>query len=584
MFELILFLVGTMNHVYAADYSPPSQVYGHVEYSDYSAASGVYVYAYYTDNYGISRMVKTKTSDDPEELGYYFFNNSFSAAKQGTNIILKIGDFQKEIIPAKGTKSILVNTIFLGTQNDLTTGVSQYGDFSSSNTQSQISDEKTSTIIAGTLSDESGNALGGVPITITWTDYSDQKKNLTRYTLTKEEASTQGGEEGSYFTFDDEIDAKPDSTIEITSINNSVTHSLISNPGGILKADITQKNMNEILTPDKSSTPNTVMIQKNATTFKMNKYELATIMILLLLCIIIIYKDEIFGFFAKINLKILDLKIIKMKKHNISEVVSAVELLSISKERSLLDAINIIKNNDMEVLAVKDNNKIIGFISHDDIIKNMDKQKESLDKISVKNAMNSSFIMTSENKDYFEIMKMMISEKSGYAAIKKEKEIAGIITLMDLAKKLDEIISKKEFDQATILSVRYLVDDKGFIVAYEDDKLLDTLKKMDENNIKLVLISKKENEEYAGMITSKEILIEAYNHFSNLKASKLSFMMNRNIPIVRPFNNIFEINKMMIEKNTHILPVFDDKKILGVITQEKILKEIETILKNMKII
>ncbi len=114
----------------------------------------------------------------------------------------------------------------------------------------------------------------------------------------------------------------------------------------------------------------------------------------------------------------------------------------------------------------------------------------------------------------------------------------------------------------------------------------DSIKKaagiMKKNKIGSVVVMGKKG--VVGILTPSDIV---YKHVANRKGRKVSDIMTKNPVTISPNKTLEEAAKLLTEKGIEKLPVFEKKKMIGIITSNDILKIepalFEILLENMLI-
>ena len=278
-FFFLLFIL-IINPVLAIQPSLPTYFYGKVMNSDSSPAEDITVTATFIDNNNMVRTTTTKTltSDENKDLvGYYFFNDGYVQAKEGTQISVEVSGVVINIMANPGRPAMDIGKIFLGAKtsefqsHDQKTGETASQDSTSSGlpptttttptseqptaplqgtttteapvqpesaqrppidtptdsnfqgTTPQIKSDssnqlpKHSITMYGQLLDEDGEPIGEEEITLEWVDENGIKHKTTTSTLSKKEAKKLGDKslEGYYIFNEGDMVVKSDSSVEI---------------------------------------------------------------------------------------------------------------------------------------------------------------------------------------------------------------------------------------------------------------------------------------------------------------------------------------------------------------------------------
>mgnify|MGYP000038297064 CR=1 FL=1 len=97
--------------------------------------------------------------------------------------------------------------------------------------------------------------------------------------------------------------------------------------------------------------------------------------------------------------------------------------------------------------------------------------------------------------------------------------------------------------------------------------------KFDRENLKGIIVT--ENDEYAGVITEKQLLQ------SHVKDDAKAAVLMRNAPKVARREDVRDVARMLVEGGVKVAPVFDGEKLYGIITENAIL---EAVLENLDVL
>jgi len=113
-----------------------------------------------------------------------------------------------------------------------------------------------------------------------------------------------------------------------------------------------------------------------------------------------------------------------------------------------------------------------------------------------------------------------------------------------------------------------------------DTSVLDALKLMAENNIGSVMVMN--NGEYLGLVTERDYSRKVILMGKHSVDTKVSDIMTSNLPRVKPGDNIDHCMELMTTGNIRYLPVFEETKLMGIISMTDVVKE--TIIKQQQTI
>jgi CBS domain-containing protein len=116
----------------------------------------------------------------------------------------------------------------------------------------------------------------------------------------------------------------------------------------------------------------------------------------------------------------------------VSEVMN--KAIAISPEISVLDAAKMLSDKNIGSLIVIEDNKILGIITENDIVKNVSNLAKSVEQI-----MSKNLVTVSEDETLNQAAKLMRKHRIKRIPVIKDKALVGIITATDLIANVDEI-------------------------------------------------------------------------------------------------------------------------------------------------
>lgn len=101
--------------------------------------------------------------------------------------------------------------------------------------------------------------------------------------------------------------------------------------------------------------------------------------------------------------------------------------------------------------------------------------------------------------------------------------------------------------------------------------VLDALNVMADNNIGSVVV--KEHEKFAGIVTERDYSRKVILKGKNSTDTHVSEIMTTDFPDLKPTDSIEHCMELMTKNNIRYLPVFDEKKLAGIISISDVVKE-----------
>ena len=104
-----------------------------------------------------------------------------------------------------------------------------------------------------------------------------------------------------------------------------------------------------------------------------------------------------------------------------------------------------------------------------------------------------------------------------------------------------------------------------------DTSVIDALKVMAENNIGSVVVM--QDEKFLGIITERDYSRKVILKGKNSTDTKVSEIMTAEFPDLKSSDTVEHCMELMTQSNIRYLPVFDNKKLTGIISISDVVKE-----------
>ena len=249
-------------------------------------------------------------------------------------------------------------------------------------------------------------------------------------------------------------------------------------------------------------------------------------------------------------------------------------LITIDKDQSLSDALKLLRKNKISRLPVLNNKELVGIVSERDIAKKLGSSKyESMpaSRLHVSSVMVKDIISVPQSMRLAEVAEIMLENGIGSVPIIDDGKMVGIVSKADFVTlAVDgeyEKICTKDLMSKDIKSVS------------PSERLVHARRvSIDAKVGRLPVI---DDEDLVGMITSKD-LMRAFIDFrkqvpekyqkSQIKEVLVEDIMSKHPRVVTKDVPITEVSKIMIDTGYNGLPVVEDDKVIGIITQTDILR------------
>jgi CBS domain-containing protein len=104
-----------------------------------------------------------------------------------------------------------------------------------------------------------------------------------------------------------------------------------------------------------------------------------------------------------------------------------------------------------------------------------------------------------------------------------------------------------------------------------DTSVIDALKVMAENNIGSVVVM--QDGKFMGIITERDYSRKVILKGKNSTDTKVSEIMTAEFPDLKPSDTVEHCMELMTQSNIRYLPVFEEKKLTGIISISDVVKE-----------
>ena len=253
------------------------------------------------------------------------------------------------------------------------------------------------------------------------------------------------------------------------------------------------------------------------------------------------------------------------------------DLITVDKDQNLSDALKLFRKHNVSRLPVVNHKELVGIISERDIATKLGSSKsESMpaSRFHISSVMVKDVITVPETMQLGEVAKIMLDNGIGSVPVMKDDEMVGIVSKADFVTLAVGIA----FDKITVKEIMT----KDVVAVAPTDRLVHARRQMMDANVgRLPVI---DDDELVGMITSKD-LMRAFIDFrknvpekyqkTQIKEVFVEDIMSSNPSYVSKEMSISEASKIMMETGYNGLPVVEEGKVVGIITQTDILRLIE---------
>ena len=108
------------------------------------------------------------------------------------------------------------------------------------------------------------------------------------------------------------------------------------------------------------------------------------------------------------------------------------EVVTISPDASVYDALQLIANKEIDVLVVVDKEKVVGILSKRNFTRKMILKKKKSKKTLVRDIMTSKVIQTTPNQKVYKCLSLMTKNRFRHIPVLKKDRLIGILSIEDI--------------------------------------------------------------------------------------------------------------------------------------------------------
>ena len=236
------------------------------------------------------------------------------------------------------------------------------------------------------------------------------------------------------------------------------------------------------------------------------------------------------------------------------------DVLCSQRNEKLIDAAHVMIGAHASCLVVIDGEKPIGIITERDFVKKLSMERDHSSDLLVQGIMTKQLFTVNHGLSLMEAQKIMKAHNFRKLVIVENEELKGIITQTDLCWAVTDM--NVDYPDPPMVSS---VMSRRMLAVSEDDKFAKAKKLMASKDIGSVLVIEKG--EIKGIFTEFDLVSEFFMNPNRLRNSFMKDLMTSPIVCITPDFDIFKINKIMLKRNFRRLPVLEDNKVVGIITQ-----------------
>ena len=254
------------------------------------------------------------------------------------------------------------------------------------------------------------------------------------------------------------------------------------------------------------------------------------------------------------------------------------DLITIDKDQNLSDALKLLRKYNVSRLPVTNNKELVGIISERDIANKLGSSKyESMpaSRLHISSVMVKDVITVPKTMQLHDVAKLMLDKGIGSVPVVDEDEkMCGIVSKADFT----TLAVGTAFDKITVKELM----STELVSVSPTERLVHARRLMLDSKVGRVPVI--DEDKLVGMVTSKDLMRAFIDFKKNIpekyQKSQIKEVFIENVMSVNPTytskeTSISEVAKIMMETGFNGLPVVEDSKVIGIITQTDILRLIE---------
>ncbi len=278
------------------------------------------------------------------------------------------------------------------------------------------------------------------------------------------------------------------------------------------------------------------------------------------------------GFFNKLLGKT-DTSQFKKRLKNWSELEVEDDMTSnvvtVSPDEKLVDAANIMIGEHISGLVVEefDTQKPVGIITERDFLRQTPQKTEEMKETPVSDIMTTDVVTVHPSLSLTEVSDLMNKHKFRKVVVTENEKLVGIITQTDLVSRMDEFYQGFKFKTSDSLNVRKVM--KEAITVKADATIEETHEKMIDNNTGSIYVV---DDDLVGTFTEFDFLSQLALNPEEMQDLKMKEVMSFPLVAVDSEVDLFDANRLMLDKGFRRLPVIEDEEMIGKVTQTTVRK------------
>jgi chemotaxis protein CheC len=241
-------------------------------------------------------------------------------------------------------------------------------------------------------------------------------------------------------------------------------------------------------------------------------------------------------------------------------------VVTASEEDTVFTAASKMSEKNISSIIVTRNNAVVGVFTEDDILLKVTEANKDPREVKVKDVMVKEVVTTQPTAFISSAGKVLKDKNFEILPVVENDKLVGVISKTDVSGALGSIgYFRKVVD---IMS-------RDIVHVDVDSYVIEAANKMAETGITYVLVMNKDR--VAGIFTEKDLIRKVTSQVRDPLKTKIIDVMTPSVMTVDPETTVTEANRIQKSMSIRELPVMDDGKLVGIVTENDILDAVESI-------
>ncbi|MDD9954515.1 MAG: CBS domain-containing protein [Candidatus Woesearchaeota archaeon] len=218
---------------------------------------------------------------------------------------------------------------------------------------------------------------------------------------------------------------------------------------------------------------------------------------------------------------------------------------------------------DISCLIVMDGEKLAGILSERDFLNKVPLDKKVFN-MKVKQIMTPNVVTMPPETSLPEAVTLMKKRNFRRMVIADGEQVVGIMTQTDVSRKIAEI-----FTMYPAIPIDDIMTSK-VLTTSPKESFPKARGKMQKINVGSIIIEEKG--EIRGIFTEYDVVMQFYDQQGKLHIKDVSEFMRKSVKVTEKGMDIFVANRLLLEKKMHRLPITQEGKLIGIVTQTDVIR------------